>query len=137
MTTPTKAKAFIQSLLKPWWWSPCAPCAYRTGDGRGWFMPAIEHHPGMFNLMWATSGIRDGVTDVTNYACNVWWAICDGDRVKISGYTLADHAATLTLAEFDELIRHNRLDLSKQQFHSNMTALKLLRLINDRRKTCA
>ena len=136
MTTPIKAKAFIAALKKPWWWSPHPPWRYRTADGRGWHDPASKIHPGLFNLMWVTSGIGTE-TDVSNFADKVWWAITDGDQVKLNAYTLADHAMTLTLPEFDELLRHHRRELAKKQFNSNMTAAKLMLLVSERRKTCA
>jgi hypothetical protein len=133
VTTPLKA--MIEQLLRPWWWSPYPPWAYRTVDiDRGWY---TVDPPGIFNLMWATSGIGSTQTDVTFYADKVWWAVMEGAKIKVSGHSLADHASTLTLVEFDKLLRHNRLALARQPFESNMTATKLIELVGARRRTCA
>jgi hypothetical protein len=126
----TPAQFFIKQLTHPWWWAPNPPWAYHynTDKDRGWFK---VDHPGMFNLMWVSTGITG--TDVAPYAGRAWWALIDGDRLRLSGYTLADHAMTLSLTEFHDLLRHNRNDLLKLDFSGDMTGGQLLVCVERRR----
>jgi hypothetical protein len=114
--------SFMATLQREWWWSPVPPWQY-IKHGTGW---GTLQDPGVFNLVWASSGAQMPPQSYGSYVSNVLWVLTDAQLVPIAGDTLSGLACTLSLAEFESMLQHHKQELDRWDFSDGHTTSSII-----------
>lgn len=107
---------------------------------QGWARYVELSHPGLFNLVWLTSGIEfaSEAGSYMNHASVIQWAPAEAEHISVGdkGKNMADLAFELTMADFRKAIAAD--GLPKWRFiKPDMSLQKLLDLLDRRLRTRA